>query len=56
MRNWLLVMRELVWTAIVSAILLFSAVVVAVFFPELRDLAGVLALAGIGSAILSTRE
>lgn len=56
MRNWLLVLREVVWSAVIAAALLAIAVVLAVFVPELRDLAGVLALAGVGTAILATRE
>lgn len=56
MRNLTLILRELVWSAIVAAVLLALAVVLAVVSADLRELATVLALAGIGSSILSTNR
>ena len=53
--NWLLRLREIVWTSVLAVIALAAAILVAIIDPNADTLAIVLALAGVGLASLSQR-
>lgn len=55
MPSWLVRIRDIVWTAVLSVVCVLLSVVVAIFIPGLPALAVALGLAGISLALLATR-
>lgn len=56
MRNWLLLVREIAWTAVISVILAVIGVFLVIFSPDLFNLALILGISSASFAILSNRE
>jgi hypothetical protein len=54
--NFLARLRNLVWSAVVTAVFIVVAVVLAVFMPHMIGVSLVLAVSSISTAILAGRE
>jgi uncharacterized membrane protein len=55
MPSWLVRLRDVVWTAVLSVILLVAGLVVAIFVPDYPALAIVLGIGSVSLSLLSTR-